>query len=187
MMFKVPGRPSIGQVGAKLDRAAGARTSLYGPGINRKVVPIGRVNTSGTQRTSGDIVARIYNPSRKLSCGFSVAFDPDTKQAISSYAGATWTPRAMQAGANGGEAELHTLETSQPLPRMYELDSAIRIVRLTCSLRIPTDATPTSIAGNWVLVVEWEPNQLMCIEEVNELYANCSVVLSQQLAGPLAP
>jgi hypothetical protein len=52
---------------------------------------------------------------------------------------------------------------------MYELDSAIRMYRAACTLGIPRDAGSVVTVGDWWLIVEAEPNQLICDRDIDGL------------------
>lgn len=177
---------SVGRPGPILPGPAGATKGGAALGIKRISVPLAKVNSAGTTRTSATVAARIVNPSRRLSCALSVAFELETQGSITTYSSATWTVRALRPGGDDGrESELHTIESGIALPRMYELDSAIRALLVTCSVTIP-QRSGTNLAGDWRLVVEWEPNITMCEEEILALYSQCDASLVLK-TDPLAP
>jgi hypothetical protein len=138
---------------------------------------LARVNTAGTQVLTATVRATIKNPSRRLSCMFSLTFEADDNQVPNSYTSAAWTARAIRRNRiTGKSGQLHTLVSSQALPNAYELDSAIREILITAALAIPATSAPATLPGNWVLLVEWEPNQpAMCQDEIENLFGDCDV------------
>lgn len=157
-------------------------------GTLKLVGPLAVCNLSGTSNTSGTAYARIVNPSARLRCTFSVSFQPAIAGAITDYgvSGSTWDVRAMSPGSNGGpDSELHLLQSSQSLPRSYELDSGIKVVRVTAGLQIPRRSA-VEIAGNWVIEVEWEPSVPMCADELQALFGRCGLS-TQPVVNPLVP
>jgi len=173
-------------------RVAPSTRAGAGVGIHRQRQPLVRVGLAGSGQLTGTVVAWVHTPTSRLRCGVSLAYESDTPHVITSYASAAWTITAMREGTGGGrEAELHALVTAQALPNMYELDSSIRLLRVSCDLTVPqpSSVNPSSLAtsGNWVLVAEWEPNMAMCDEDVLAFYNQCSANIGQTtapLSGP---
>lgn len=167
---------------------AGTRPGSAGYSVKSERVQLARVNASGASNATGTAIARINNPSRRLSCSVSVAFEPDSPQAIPNYAGATYTLTAMRPGTNASkEARLHTILAATALPHAYEMDTAIRAIEVSAALTIPLTAGAAAIPGDWVLVVEWEPNQNLCIEDYEAQLARASAYLARGPSAPLAP
>lgn len=156
-----------------------------GPPLRIKAVAVklARVETSGAANTTGTPKATIKNPSRRLSCMFSLTFEPDEPKAVASYTSSTWTVQAMRPNRRTGKrGELHALVSAQALPNAYELDSAIRELKIATSLAIPTTAGAAAIAGDWVLLVEWEPNQpAMCDKEIEDLFSFCDATVDGEV------
>lgn len=138
---------------------------------------LARVATTGTTNTTATVRATIRNPSRRLSCCFTIAFETPDGQRPANYSGADWTVRAMRKNRiTGRTAPMHLLQDAIELPAGYELDSAIREIEVAADLTVPVSSAPAAIAGSWVLLVEWEPNQpSMCDDEIERLFADCDV------------
>jgi hypothetical protein len=172
------------------DRPSGESQVIAGAlGPKVVLVPLVKVNTAGTSQTSGTVVARIRNPSRKLGCAFQIHFEVHQAdgRTVASFAGApsnVWTTRVYDP--TGGHI-LHTIQTDQTLPRQYEMETFAPGVQITATLGLPLDVAAAAIAGTWVMVVRWEPVVPMCDEEIRALYNQCTAVLERGLAIPLAP
>ena len=178
------------QSGAASERPAGERNvSLGALGPKILPVPLAKVNTSGTTQTSGTIVARLRNPSRKLGCGFQIHFEVHQTdgRTVNSFAAApanVWTTRVYDP--DGGHL-LHELQNSVTIPRQYEMETFAPGVQITATLGLPLDIAAAAIAGTWVLLVKWEPVIPICDDEARSLYSQCAVTLERGLAIPLAP
>ena len=176
--------------GALADRPAGERQIITGAlGPKRMIVPLVKVNTSGTTQTSGTIVARIRNPSRKLGMAFQIHFEAHQAdgRTVDSFAGApsnVWTTRVYDP--EGGHL-LQIIQTDATLPRQYEVETFAPGIQITATLGLPLDVAAAAIAGTWVMVVRWEPVVPMCEDETRALYAQCAATLERGLAIPLAP
>jgi hypothetical protein len=161
--------------------------NALGPKILR--VPLAKANTSGTTQTSGTVVARIRNPSRKLGCGFQIHFevhqaDGRTVNTFDGAPGNLWTTRVYDP--EGGHL-LHEIQSSVTIPRQYEMETFAPGVQVTAVLGLARDIAAAAIAGTWVLTARWEPVVPMCDDEVRALYAQCAATLERGLAIPLAP
>lgn len=152
---------------------------------------LAKTNTSGTSQPTATVTAYVRVPSSRLTVAMSVAFEPDNGGvAPSSYSGSQWTVRAMRPGdARSGskECELHEVDSSKALPRMYEATSSVRLFKITCALAIPVNASAAALAGSWVLEAEFEPNTLICDAEAEQLLPVCTASLSRNEAPTLAP
>lgn len=138
---------------------------------------LARVETSGSQNLTSSPIAWIKNPSRRLSCFISLSFEPDTPGVVGSYTSSTYSLEAWRKNrTNGKTAQLHALLSSTNLPHAYELDSAIRLIKLAGTLAIPTIGG-SSAAGNWVALCEWEPNQTIDETTLRALLRECDVEL----------
>ena len=176
--------------GPQQGRPAGEQQIIggaLGPKIHR--LPLAKANTSGTTQTSGTIVARLRNPSRKLGCGFQIHFEVHQAdgRTVESYDAAPanlWTTRVYDP--EGGHV-LHTIQSSVAIPRQYEMETFAPGVQITAVLGLPRDIAAGAIAGTWVLITRWEPVVPMCDDEVRALYAQCAVTLDRGLTAPLAP
>lgn len=159
--------------------------------LKRVRVELAKVNTSGTSQPTASVTAYVRVPSSRLTVAMSVAFEPASGGvAPSSYSGAQWTVRAMRPGdARSGskECELHEVDSSKALPRMYEATSSVRLFKITCALAIPVDVSAAALAGSWVLEAEFEPNTLICDNEAQQLLPVCTANLSRSSAPTLAP
>lgn len=147
--------------------------------IHPLTVTLARVAAAGGSASSATVVASIINPSRRLSCSFRVGFEPAAGSSIpASYGSSTWTVRAVSPNRiTRGKADMHLIRDTEVLPEGYEIDSAVRELRVSCVLGLPLDAAAATIAGQWVLYCEWEPNQpAMCEPEIIDLFARCGLV-----------
>lgn len=137
-----------------------------------------RINSNSSTSGSVTVRASVLMPSRRLSCMISLAFESGDGQTPNGFNSSTWVLRAIRRNeATGRRARLHTL-ASESLPSGYELDSAIREVEVEATLKAPLTAGSAAIAGEWVLLVEWEPNQpSMCEEEIRELFSYCEATV----------
>ena len=98
--------------------------------IKSRSVVLARVNTSGTTLTSASAVARIRNPSRRLSLIVTIAFEADGNQRPASYGTSVWQMRAMRPNrVTGRTAPLH-LVVADALLLEFELQLLIEIVHL---------------------------------------------------------
>lgn len=144
-------------------------------------IVLARVPSTAGAANSVTMRATIKNPSRRLSCMFSIAFEADVTEVPNSYNSSTWTVRAMRKNRmTNRTGQMHLLVNGQALPNGYELDSAIRELLITATLAPPlrVDGT-TVIPGNWVLLAEWEPNQpAMCEKEIEDLFGDCDVAVN---------
>lgn len=152
---------------------------------------MGRVETSGTSQTSATRKATILNPSRRLSCSISLSFEPDQPVTLTGYGtGCVWTLTAYRMNPeNRRVATLHTIESGQALPRLYEVDTAVRLIEVSAVMTIPQSAAG-NVAGDWILACEWEPNQFIsdpCGDEVANLLSLCGIKPSFNNVVVLAP
>jgi hypothetical protein len=179
--------PGAGQTSPVSARPAGT------PGIggmiraNTKRLVLARVNTSGTTRANVAVAATIINPAARLVCAFSLSFDPDTVQAFANYNSSVWSARAMRIGEGGRQAALHEIFTSEALPQLYEVSTAVKVIQISATLTIPLTAAAASVAGNWILEATWEPGIPMCEEEISALYSQTGLSIALAPAGDLAP
>jgi hypothetical protein len=179
--------PGAGQSSPISSRPAGT------PGIGgmiraaRKSVVLARVESAGTSRTSASVAALINNPAARLVCGFSISFEPDTVQAISNYNSAAWTATAMRVGEDGRQSALHAIFTSQVLPQLYEVSTAVRQILITATVTIPLTAAAAAIPGRWICEAQWEPGMPMCEEEIAALYSQTGLSVALAAPGSLAP
>lgn len=175
-------------VGPVLDRPAGERQVVAGAmGPRVKDVPLARVATAGAAQTSGTVIAKIRNPSRKLGCGFQVHFEAASRIAVNAFDGSPanlWTTRVYDPE---GDHLLHFLQEAMTIPRQYEMETFAPGVQLSIVLGLPRDAGGNTIAGNWILRVRWEPVIPMCDDEARALGAAAEAWLEVGLANPLAP
>jgi hypothetical protein len=153
----------------------------------RKSVVLGRVESSGTSRTSASVAALINNPAARLVCSFSITFEPDTVQPISDYNSASWTATAMRVGEDGRQAQLHDIFSGELLPQLYEVSTATRLILLTATLKIPLTAGSAAIPGRWICEAQWEPAMPMCETEIAALYSQTGLSVALAPAGSLAP
>lgn len=174
-------------------RSAGLTAPVDGnatAAIKRVRQVLAKVNTSGSSNPTGTVIAHVRVPSSRLSVAMSVAFEPDAGAAVSSYSNAQWTVRAMRPGdsrSGSKECELHEVDSSKALPRMYEATSNVRLFKITCALAVPVDGSAAAIAGSWVLECEYEPNTLICDADAEMLLPVCTANVVKALSAPLAP
>lgn len=180
--------PGPGQTAPVSNRPAG---SVAGGGwIEDKPVRVvlAKVNTSGSANTSAAVAADIYVPGARVIAGISLSFEPKQPQAFTNYNSAVWSLSAARPGrGEGRRAALHSIFSSQALPQLYEVSSAVRLYVMTATLTVPLTAGAAAIEGEWVLEVDYEPAMPMCEPEVTGMYALCSVVQTIKPSGPLAP
>lgn len=180
----------LGYSGPITDRPAGPQAQAGGAtGVYQTRIPLAQVNTSGTSNPTATAIARVFNPSKQLSCAFSVAFEPSSLiTPVANFQSAKWTTTAMRPGGRDArEAYLHAIESAINLPRLYEMETAVRMVEISCALTVPLDGGGAAIAGNWVVTAEWEPDQPMCDDDVAALYAKCALLVAVRPTSPLAP
>jgi len=154
---------------------------------NRKSVSLARVESSGTSRTSASVAALVVNPAARLICSFSITFEPDTVQALANYNSAVWSARAMRVGEDGRQAQLHEIFTSEGLPQLYEVGTAVRLIMLSATVTIPLTAGAAAIPGRWICEAQWEPAMPMCEDEIAALYSQTGLSVALAPPGSLAP
>lgn len=153
--------------------------------IYSKHVLLSKVLSSSTTGLVS-IVAAVKNPSRRLSCFISVAFEPSSKQPVASYSTQpVWSVTPLRLNRHTNQRvplQVLSYASAANLPAAIEVDTAVREFRIAGSLYVPKDSTPATIAGDWVLLVEWEPNQPgMCVDEWEALFKFCDATLEGQL------
>jgi hypothetical protein len=144
-------------------------------GLRQKSELVALTNQSGA--TPAQAVVAVKTPSRRLSAMVEVFFEPltDAESSIVLY-NATWTTRAKAIGIRLSDANLNPINSALALPDSYELDSAIRILRVQADFTTPpTNALLAFVFGTWYLRARWEPNTPMTDEELNQLFNDCHV------------
>jgi hypothetical protein len=134
-----------------------------------------RILLTGQPGTDAQKIVEVYTPSRRLSVGIEVFFEPNVEaESVIALYNATWTTRAKAVGVKLSDVNLHVIESAVALPRMYELDSSIRIFRVQADfVSPPTTAAAVFVFGNWYLRALWEPNTPLRDEELQHLFADC--------------
>lgn len=132
-----------------------------------------------TEHNSLLALALVQVPSRRISASMECFFEPDAiNQTSLSYdaTNITWTLKACAKGVNAGYNRMYDIETNQPLPRDYEVDSAIRFYEFTLILQSPTRSA-VRVPGVWYFRVYWEPNLPLDDKELTELFSKCQASL----------
>lgn len=130
----------------------------------------------------------VSTPSRRLSCSIEVFFDSvdegkiddfgdtDTANALS-----LWRIDAMTTAPGGRRSFLHRILSGDGstaalgrLPACYEMDTAIRVVRLFLTLRCP-EVAGNGVTGTWCARARWEPNMPMSRDEFAILANQCGI------------
>jgi hypothetical protein len=129
----------------------------------------------------------VYVPSARLSMGGEAFFEADSGDlqiGNGSYGPSTWVVRARARGIRLLGDNLHRIDpppedvaTSRLLPRSYETDSAVKIVRFEMSLNCPVTSILTPIPGRWYFRTYWEPNTDMKDSELEKLFTTCAAQL----------
>jgi hypothetical protein len=166
--------PSTQWFPALSSRPAGAqiRPGAQAKKYERKELAL--VRAAGTSQPTGAITARIVNPSRRLTCSWSIVFESDAVVEIDTWdAASVMTARACSFDS-GREVLEHVLQNAVALPTGYEMDSLVSGVRIVATLGIPLDAAAAVVPGSWILKVTWEPDQPLCDDEVVALYSQCA-------------
>jgi hypothetical protein len=93
-----------------------------------------------------------------------------------------WLIDAFAVGVTKTVARLHQVDPPLPtppgsgveIPRSYEFDSGNRVLRVNCTLGVPT-VVAVAQPGSWYARVRWEPNVEMSDKELNDLFSNCAL------------
>jgi hypothetical protein len=129
----------------------------------------------------------IQNPSARLTGSVQIFFEPDVgvqEQDITGYGaaggafgyfGSGWDLWAATPGVNGGSVILNRVESVEVLPRSYEWDSGVKVIRVTATMSTPL-AAAVAVAGRWYIRVYWEPTVDFVggEKELVDLFAQCS-------------
>jgi len=169
-------------------------------GFNNRTLPrqvtLARYLPTGTGGVTGAVtaVALIYSPSSRLRLSVVCAFEPDntTTPDPSFVIQPTWFVTAMSKNPlTGRETPLQRAypsptgtATTRNLPDAYELDSAVKLLRVSCALQDTNFSNvyvPNTAAVNLVLYATWEPNVEISDEERDFLYGQCSISAQQPL------
>lgn len=176
----VPGSGQSAPVVASPSGAIAAVGGVVPPLIVREplvsVSPNSDLEASGTSVTR---IARIFTPSARLVCQFSVGFEPTDPQVIDEFnTTPTWTAVAMRTASPGGrEVPLHTIFSAQTLPQAYQVEG-MSDIRVSALCTIPDNSSIVGSLGQpgvWVLEVRWDAGCAMCPEEILALYQLCKV------------
>jgi hypothetical protein len=133
------------------------------------------------------ILAQVYNPSNRLRCIVTIAYEADTSNVDPAFATTVpnWSVTPMSKNpVSGRETPLQVVYPepgtgNQNTPDSYEVDTNIKLLRI--SLEGLTDASlsasyvPTTGRCNVMLIAEWEPSVEMSKEERDALYAQCVI------------
>lgn len=163
-------------------------------GFNNRTLPrnitLARYLPTGTGGATGQVTATalIYSPSSRMRLSIVAAFEPDntTTPDPAFIVQPTWSIRAMSRNPQSGrEVPLQLAYpppagsvTTMPLPDAYEMDSAVKLLRVNCTLQdtnFSTSYVAASAAVNFVLYATWEPNVELTDAERDFLYNQCSI------------
>lgn len=101
----------------------------------------------------------ITNPSTRLHGQVEVFFEPTSEpEPIFSYNASVWDIDAFAKGLNRRMDRLHNVELNENLPRAYEWNTAIKIVRVVATCLVPQTAAAADIDGTWYVRAYFEPN-----------------------------
>lgn len=152
--------------------------------ILARYVPTGEGGTTGTF----PVTCNIYSPSNRLRLSVVATFEPDntTTPDPAFVVVPSWSLRAMSRNPESGrETPLQLayppptgLVTTMPLPDAYELDSAVKLLRLNATLQDTNFSTAYVAATarvNFIITCTWEPNMDMADAERDFLYGQCSI------------
>lgn len=133
------------------------------------------INPADATARSKRLIA--ITPSRRISFAIEVWFEADNgvSTLILAYPTSNWDIIALARGVNTGFNLLHTLQSAQIIPKMYELDSALRGIYVAVHMKAATnDGTP--VAGKWYCRGYWEPNTPMDDSELTSLFSACQLL-----------
>lgn len=128
----------------------------------------------------------VNNPSARLTGSIQIFFEPDVgvqEQDLDGYGagggafgyfGSGWDLWAAAPGVNSRSNILNRVESGEVLPRSYEWDSGVKIVRVTATLATP-QAGAVSVPGTWYVRAYWEPtiDFVGDLQELVDLFAEC--------------
>jgi hypothetical protein len=163
-------------------------------GFNARTFPkaaiLARYLPTGTGGGTGvfTVSALIYTPSSRLRLAVVACFEPDntTTPDPAFVVQPTWSVRAMSRNPESGrEVPLQlaypapaTGNTTANLPDAYELDSAVKLLRVNATLQDTNFSiayVPATQPVNFIITAFWEPNTPMSDEERDNLYSQCSI------------
>ena len=163
-------------------------------GFNKRTLPreiiLARYLPTGTGGVIGQVTATalVYTPSSRLRLSIVAAFEPDntTTPDPAFVVAPVWSIRAMsQNPQSGREVPLQLAYpppsgsvSTMPLPDAYELDSAVKLLRVNCTLQdtnFSTAYVAANVAVNLILYATWEPNVAISDDERDFLYGQCAI------------
>lgn len=139
-------------------------------------------SAAGGALTSATAYLQVVNPTRRLTCGYQIHFEPTSSQEIQTYGTASWTHYAYDPI---GGFRLHELEVGEDLPALYEMDSINPGSLIIATLTPPKTSAPATVPGRWVLRVRWESGIPFCADELPYLYNQCRAQLLNVTPGTL--
>lgn len=169
-------------------------------GFNARTLPreiiLARYLPTGTGGVTGVVTptALIYTPSSRLRLSIVCAFEPDntTTPDPAFVVAPTWSIRAMSRNPQSGRETPLQLAypppsgsvSTMPLPDAYELDSAVKLLRVNTTLQDTNFSiayVAANVAVNLVLYATWEPNVDISDAERDFLYSQCSISAQQAI------
>lgn len=182
---KVRGKFNVSIVRGDLPRTTGFNARTFPRSVTlARFVPTGTGGSTGTFQLQGSV----YTPSNRLRLAVVAAFEADNPSPPDPafVVQPTWSIRSMSRNPeNGKEVPLQLAypapggtNTVLPLPDAYELDSAVKLLRVDLTV---TDTAfsiayvPATASVNLVLYATWEPNTPISDEERDYLYQQCSL------------
>jgi hypothetical protein len=142
-----------------------------------------------TVALGSDVIRHIdvYVPSARLSMGGEAYFEATVGdfQIGNGTFSSRWVVRARAKGNRLISNPLHRVDpspdsvlTSQLLPRSYETDSAVKILRFEMDLNCPLNAIAVPFPGSWFFRAYWEPNDTSITdEELTVMFSLCHAEL----------
>jgi len=133
----------------------------------------------------------VHVPSARLSMMGEAFFEADSGDleiGNGSYGPSTWKVQARAKGTNQVSDVLHFVDpvgaadefpasTAERLPRSYETDSAVKILRFRMEVNCPVNAIAVAIPGVWYFRAMWEPNTDVDDLELQEMFSRCHAEL----------
>ncbi len=140
----------------------------------------------GAATTLQAVYALVYTPSTRLRARINVFFQPSINTGVDPVFNTvpTWEVRSMgKHPLTGYEAPLQTIHTGN-LPDEHTIDSAGELVRVKVvvdSAQFKEAYAPTAADTDLHMVVTWEPNTFIDLEDLKRYYEKCRIGTGQVL------
>ncbi len=124
--------------------------------------------------TQRSIQFSVHVPARRISAYIALFFVPSTPTDTFdiSYTNCVWDLWAVEKSPNGESIGLYIVDAAAQVPRVYEVDSAIRDYTVFADLVGPSSGGK---AGKWYAKTRFEPNTPMDDKELIDLFNDCKL------------